>query len=118
MPSNLRQILEYITSELDARILGDLCNCQPVIQLPESHPSAMIPPAAVLLEYPVAYAPPPEPASFTFLGGIGLDVYEVILISSSSESRQHTLLKFSCPHGLDEGLSPEVVKESSAGYFP
>lgn len=77
----------------------------------------MIPLAAVLLEYPVAYAPSPEPASFTFLGGIGLDVYEVILTSSSSEPRQHILLKFSCPHGLDKGLSPEVVKERLHNHF-
>ncbi|KAG5221325.1 hypothetical protein IMY05_C4432000400 [Salix suchowensis] len=117
MPGDLRQTLEYITLELDARISGDLCNSQPVIQLPESHPSAMIPLAAVLLEYPVAYAPPPESALFTFLGGISLDIYEVILISSSSESRRHTLLKFSCPHGLDEGLSPEVVKERLYNHF-
>ncbi|KAF7422547.1 hypothetical protein PC9H_010703 [Pleurotus ostreatus] len=117
MPGDLRQILEYITSELDARISGDLYNSQSVIQLPVSHPSTMIPLAAILLEYPVAYVPPPEPASFTFLSGIGLDVYEVVLASSSSELRQHTLLKFSSPHGLDEGLSPQVVKERLYNHF-
>ncbi|KAL4260857.1 Poxc laccase transcription factor [Pleurotus pulmonarius] len=67
MPSDLRRILEYVTSRLDARISGDWDDSQPVIQLPESHASTMIPLAAVLLEYPVAYAPPPDPASLTFL---------------------------------------------------
>ncbi|KAF4590846.1 hypothetical protein EYR40_009443 [Pleurotus pulmonarius] len=115
MPSDLRRILEYVTSGLDARISGDWDDSQPVIQLPESHASTMIPLAAVLLEYPVAYAPPP--ASLTFLGGISLDVYEVTLTSSSSELRQHTLLKFSCPHGLEEGLSPEAMKEKLYSHF-
>lgn len=77
----------------------------------------MIPLAAVLLEYPVAYAPQPDLGSLTFLGGISLDVYEIILTSPSSELRQHPLLKFSCPHGLEEQLSPNVIKERLYNHF-
>lgn len=79
----------------------------------------LIPLAAVVIDYPVAYFPA-FPVQRSFLEGEALDVYTVSLkwtINSDSTvgfGEQHVLLKFSCPHLLandDTELSPGTVME-------
>jgi len=59
----------------------------------------MVPVAAILLEYPVAYVPTSGPGDQTaFLSRELLDVYECLLMNSEIGTlNRHTLLKFSCP---------------------
>lgn len=64
----------------------------------------LVPLAAVLIDYPVAYMPV-SPSQTAFLGAEPLDVYEVafsldIVDSPSTNTRDFTFLKFSCPRKL------------------
>jgi hypothetical protein len=61
-------------------------------------PETMVPLAALLLEYPVAYVPSPDP-QLAFLNNVQLDVYECILVIDNDHGR-YPLLKFSCPSNL------------------
>jgi hypothetical protein len=65
----------------------------------------IIPLAAFLLEYPVAYVPASAHQT-TFLPGECLDVYDCTLVSEAVPN-SHSLLKFSCPHQL--GLEHMVI---------
>lgn len=62
----------------------------------------LVPLAAFILEYPVAYVP--NPKQTTFLSQVPLDVHEVIISSSGTSHFQleafHSLLKFSVPRHL------------------
>ncbi|KAI0071504.1 hypothetical protein K474DRAFT_612808 [Panus rudis PR-1116 ss-1] len=64
----------------------------------------MIPLAAILLEYPIAYVPLDEQQT-DFLPRTELDVFECILHLPegvfSDEEREHVFMKFSCPRVLD-----------------
>lgn len=64
----------------------------------------LVPLAAVILEYPIAYIPE-IPNQTSFLANTQLDVYEYCLtLHGIRESpREHVLLKFSCPSSLNEG---------------
>lgn len=62
----------------------------------------IVPLAAYLLEYPVAYVPCSEEQT-SFLAGAALDVYECTFQAAEA----HILLKFSCPSGIGE-LHPEL----------
>ncbi|KAF9817290.1 hypothetical protein IEO21_03550 [Rhodonia placenta] len=62
----------------------------------------IVPLAAYLLEYPVAYVPCSE-GQTSFLAGAALDVYECTFQAAEA----HILLKFSCPSGIGE-LHPEL----------
>lgn len=75
----------------------------------------LIPLAAVVIDYPVAYFPA-FPAQTSFLEGEPLDVYTVSFEwtseSTSSLVGEHVLLKFSCPQILASShaeLSPRTV---------
>lgn len=81
----------------------------------------MIPLAAVLLEYPVAYVPS-SPDQTVFLSGETLDVYECLLIHSPNETSLPpiTLLKFSCPAAIcleTEALSSQKLVEMMEERF-
>ncbi|KAF9077742.1 hypothetical protein BDP27DRAFT_487878 [Rhodocollybia butyracea] len=90
----------------------------------------MVPFAALLLEYPVAYCPPATVTS-PFLSSVVLDVYEVCLElpategnehrTSSSLNRRQPILKFSCPSDLSIAssgmLSPGSLMEELRSRF-
>jgi hypothetical protein len=85
----------------------------------------LVPLAATLINYPVAYVPI-SAVQTSFLGGQPLDVYEVTVLpepprtSSLQNHRQHTLLKFSCPCSLaerDHELSPERITDRLQSQF-
>lgn len=79
----------------------------------------LIPLAAVMIDYPVAYVPAYS-AQTSFLEGEALDIYAISFkgtITSDSAlglGKEHVLLKFSCPHVLVSNyaeLSPATVVE-------
>ncbi|OAX42833.1 hypothetical protein K503DRAFT_272815 [Rhizopogon vinicolor AM-OR11-026] len=86
----------------------------------------LVPLAATLISYPVAYVPI-SAVQTSFLGGQPLDVYEANIIlsetprtSSLQNFRQHTLLKFSCPCSLAEKnhkLSPDRITHRLQSQF-
>lgn len=73
----------------------------------------VVPLAAILLDYLVAYVP--YPSYPNTLSGVPLDFYEYILTSPSHDSTlnlNHSIIKFSCPTSLREDftqLKPEIV---------
>ena len=78
----------------------------------------LIPLAAVMIDYPVAYCPA-FPAQTSFLEGEALNIYTVSFKWTEKTSdvaldfgREHVLLKFSCPQVLasnDAELSPSTM---------
>ncbi|KAL4080754.1 hypothetical protein J3A83DRAFT_64378 [Scleroderma citrinum] len=70
----------------------------------------LVPLAAVLVDYPVAYVPV-SPAQTVFLGAEPLDVYEVAspldTVNPSTRSHDFTFLKFSCPQKLAD-ICPQL----------
>ncbi|KAH9936367.1 uncharacterized protein B0H18DRAFT_321419 [Fomitopsis serialis] len=87
----------------------------------------LVPLAAALLEYPVAYVPA-DADQTAFLTGVPLDVYDCVVsfIGASDDeahpedAREHTLLKFSSPSCLSEqstGLLPAKVMEALRDRF-
>lgn len=86
---------------------------------------SLVPFAAVLLEYPVAYVPPPSLTGF--LSGVPLDVYECTINPTSTAGDNsswipngHTLLKFSCPHSISDQylhLRPDALKHRIENHF-
>lgn len=98
-----------------------------MVSLAESHPlsltlppnlsqETLIPLAAILLEYPVAYVPASSDQA-NFLGGVPLNVFSCGLTSAFAE---HVLMKFSCPSdvGLQaENLSPTKLMEGLMDRF-
>jgi hypothetical protein len=79
-------------------------------ELTSGQESLLVPLAAFLLEYPVAYVPL-DARQTTFLSNIPLDVYECVLEDSGEE---HTLLKFSCPQCVSQSvarLAPDEVQK-------
>ncbi|KAA1469864.1 hypothetical protein DENSPDRAFT_648321 [Dentipellis sp. KUC8613] len=83
---------------------------EPSFSLTEGHTQeVLVPLAAILLEYPVAYVPSSSEQS-DFLENTPLDVYEYLL--TGEDSKQHQLLKFSCPSAigsLHPRLSPHAL---------
>jgi len=63
----------------------------------------VVPLAAVLLDYAVAYVP--SAGYENVLSGIPLDFYECILAyhKAGGQEATHTVMKFSCPAGLAQG---------------
>ena len=60
----------------------------------------LVPLAAILLEYPLAYVPISSDQT-SFLAGVPLDVYECVLTCPSMlKAPEHILMKFSCPSVL------------------
>jgi len=85
--------------------------------------SALVPLAALLLEYPLAYVPLPAGQS-GYLSGVPLDVYECGLSWAEQPlgypSERHMVLKFSCPCaiGLEEkALHPSALVERLKNCF-
>jgi len=86
----------------------------------------LIPLAAFLLEYPVAYVPASSEQTI-FLNGVPLDVYECFvelhpsfILRGKPAILSHTLLKFSCPSTLcleNDRLSVAVLKEQLRDRF-
>jgi hypothetical protein len=81
----------------------------------------VVPLAAILLDYLVAYVP--HPSYPNTLSGVPLDVYEYILTIPSHDSMldlNHSIIKFSCPTSLREDftqLNPENVTLKMAAVF-
>jgi hypothetical protein len=117
---------------LTKAVLDSILNVakQPVIpvhfSLPEGlDPQNLVPLAGLLLEYPIAYVPTPDPSA-PFLSHVPLDVYEcVVKLQQSIQGvhagcRQHLLVKFSCPRLVgerEEKLSPSSVIDMLIGQF-
>ncbi|KAG2338464.1 hypothetical protein BDR05DRAFT_847251, partial [Suillus weaverae] len=86
----------------------------------------LVPLAATLIGYPVAYVPISADQT-SFLSGQPLDVYEAIVVpatscspSLQSSDQSHTLLKFSCPcllAGTNRELLPERVTKRLQSQF-
>jgi len=76
----------------------------------------VVPLAAVLLDYLVAYVP--YTSYPNTLSGVPLDVYECIL---AIDSREHSIIKFSCPATVQEfgfaQLKPENITLKLAAMF-
>lgn len=96
-----------VTYEIPQQVLQVLVGLLPLsqsVELPLSFSlsdltlETVVPLAAILLDYLVAYVPyPPYPNT---LSGVPLDVYECILTISSHDSTadwKHSFIKFSCP---------------------
>jgi hypothetical protein len=82
----------------------------------------MVPIAAILLEYPVAYVPTSGDQT-VFLSRELLDIYECLLMHAEFEPLNgHTLLKFSCPSAIGiehTELSPnKLVERMKARFIP
>ncbi|KIK99850.1 hypothetical protein PAXRUDRAFT_131180 [Paxillus rubicundulus Ve08.2h10] len=92
----------------------------PSFSLPEAlTQQVLVPLAAVVIDYPVAYVPASSEQT-SFLGGEALDIYDVSFkcpLSSDSASnlqRDHVILMFSCPRVLASRhaeLSPGALTE-------
>lgn len=86
----------------------------------------LVPLAATLIGYPVAYTPISADQT-SFLSGQPLNVYEATIVSMTpctyllqSSSQLHTLLKFSCPCLLAETnreLFPECITKRLQSQF-
>jgi len=85
----------------------------------------LVPLAATLISYPVAYIPI-SAVQTSFLAGQPLDVYEAIVLPATPPTsplptfRQHTLLMFSCPCSLaerDHELSPDRITNRLQSQF-
>lgn len=67
----------------------------------------LIPLAAVLLDYPIAYVPESE-SQTSFLSGTPLVVYRCRLVGKpqgdEDNDKQHVLLQFSCPVSLENSM--------------
>ncbi|TFY78947.1 hypothetical protein EWM64_g5068 [Hericium alpestre] len=70
---------------------------EPSVTIRQEHTQQeIIPLAALLLEYPVAYVPI-SPEQSIFLPGVQLDVYTCMVGMPGDGDAPHPLLKFSCP---------------------
>lgn len=86
----------------------------------------IVPLAAFLLEYPVAYVPASADQT-SFLEGVPLDVYQCTFVSRPAGSQcpdstnvEHSLLKFSCPSivgSVEAELSPPRLVERLKSRF-
>lgn len=74
----------------------------------------MVPLAALLLEYPVAYVPTFLDSQVPFLNNVPLDIYECILVI---DDQSLPLLKFSCPSGLAEAHPDRLGSSSIIAYL-
>ena len=77
----------------------------------------LVPLAAVLLEYPIAYVP--NSGQKEFLAGVPLDVY-TCRVQNYEHVDLGTLLKFSCPCATGEdipALTPAALVESMRSKF-
>ncbi|KAF8798968.1 hypothetical protein BYT27DRAFT_7202704 [Phlegmacium glaucopus] len=77
-----------------------------------------VPLAAILLDYLVAYVP--YTTYPNTLSGVPLDVYECILAIPGLDSREHSIIKFSCPTTVQEGftqLKPENITLKLGAIF-
>ena len=89
--------------------------------LPDTTFETVVPLAAILLDYLVAYVP--YPSYSNTLSGVPLDFYEYILTIPSHDSTldlNHSIIKFSCPASLREDftqLKPENVSLKMATMF-
>jgi hypothetical protein len=86
----------------------------------------LIPLAAFLVEYPVAYVPI-SARQENFLSGVPLNVFECIVVhpvdgmQNRNQQRRHSLLKFSCPCILGaeypQLLSPQAMELRLEEHF-
>ena len=113
MPENVLQVLEDI-------YIRTIDNPTSVISSQGLKQELMIPIAAILLEYPVAYVPTSSDQT-AFLSREPLDIYECRLVHTETEvPNQHTFLKFSCPSTIGVKhmeLSPQKLTERMKERF-
>lgn len=111
---SVKNVLDRLKNQLDVTSAP----ASVTIQEPDLTPHTCIALAAVLLEYPIAYAPTPttKPNNISLLlGHIPLDLYRCEVARDGAENDQ-TLFQFSCPQGL-EGLSSEHLFRSLQAKF-
>jgi len=113
MPENILQVLEDV-------YIRTIDNPTSIISSQELTQELMIPIAAILLEYPVAYVPASSD-QMAFLSRELLDVYECRLVHVETQvPNRHTLLKFSCPSAIGVKhmeLSPQELMERTKERF-
>ncbi|KIM89222.1 hypothetical protein PILCRDRAFT_2484 [Piloderma croceum F 1598] len=114
-PGNIVQVLADIVTQTFNNPIS-------VISSQELTQDLMIPVAAILLEYPVAYVPTSGAGDQTaFLSRELLDVYECLLMNAGiGTHNRHTLMKFSCPNviGVEHTeLSPHRLIERMKERF-
>ncbi|KZT37828.1 hypothetical protein SISSUDRAFT_1062494 [Sistotremastrum suecicum HHB10207 ss-3] len=76
--------------------------------------------AGFLLEYPFSYRPSDLSTNSNPLGGIPLLLYECSLVSSTSSTSRHSLMKFSCPLQLSIdvlSLASDIIQECLLARF-
>ncbi|THH20078.1 hypothetical protein EW146_g1180 [Bondarzewia mesenterica] len=116
-PDDLRRVLNGLSESFAA-------TSDPSIPLPTGlTQQTVIPLAAVLLEYPVAYVPI-SAYQTDFLSSIPLTVYECTLRfngrDAATGSNSHCILKFSCPTMIEDQfhfLSPSELTPKLAEHF-
>jgi hypothetical protein len=78
----------------------------------------VVPLAAILLDYLVAYVP--YPSYPNTLSGVSLDFYECILTIPGRDDLKHSFIKFSCPTTLREDLTqlkPDTITLKLTAIF-
>ena len=129
--SNLINILHNKTFEIPQQVLQILVNLLPLAQsvelplsfslLSDASFETVVPLAAILLDYLVAYVP--YPSYPNTLSGVPLDFYECTLTIPGHDSMldlNHSIIKFSCPASLREDfkqLKPENVTLNLTAKF-
>lgn len=101
--------------ELEASLIGHQVSTSSSRKLTQE---LLVPLAAVLIEYPIAYVPISAEQT-SFLNGQPLDIYECVLHHAKWQHR-YTLLKFSCPSDIGAPnlfFSPNAVAERLKGRF-
>lgn len=117
MPRQVLQVLvgllplvQSIELPLSFSLLSDITTLETVVPL-----------AAILLDYLVAYVP--YPSYPNTLSGVPLDFYECILTNPDHDSTvdlKHSFIRFSCPTTLPEDftqLKPENMTRKLAATF-
>ncbi|KAJ3539229.1 hypothetical protein NM688_g6397 [Phlebia brevispora] len=125
MPERLAQLLRQLYDTLDAHRAGK-SDYPPSIMMPAGEDMSatdVVPLAAVLIEYPVAYIPQAADQS-SFLSGVELEVYSCILVTDMGHQDgdatlpdRHTVMQFSCPRTLlpDSDIIVEGLRTKFTG---
>jgi len=100
VPPSVHDIIRAVYVSLSEKETGTA-----MISLPTTEAKDIIPLAAIILEYPVAYVPTSSQQT-SFLSGVELDVYECSLaLGEKDTTTPHVFLKFSSPHDLSTNIA-------------
>jgi len=120
IPAGVLHLLQTLCPLLEANTTS--AYPQELLTIPSSHDTStsdIIPFAAVILEYPIAYVPV-SPDQSAFLPWEVLDAYECILMIEEGKTKTRcTICKFSCPKSLSHygGLGIDQLQEMLGKLF-